>query len=141
MSTMHSLSTLEGQKLHYAAVRARLNPAPRRALPRPAPALPEPVDYGDARAPLNMLAEPSWKFLIALTSLRTGVSVKDIIGKTRTHAIAAARHEAIALVYAYSNKSLGMIGQMFGGMDHSTIFYIVQKLGAVKLIDQPGSMP
>lgn len=136
MTSMHSLSTLEGQRLHYAAVRARLNPTPPRVR-APTLQLPPPAEEytGDGIAPLNMLTTPSWRFLVTLASARTGVSVAEIMGRSRKHAIAAARHDAVALVYAYTNKSMVSVGKMFGGLDHTTILHIVRKLNAVKLIE------
>ena len=129
---MMELSTLSGQTAHYSAVRARLfnhKPLPvlitrPKALPEPvevAPApVPEPVEFVADGAPLNMLVQPSWRFLVAFAALKWGVDAKAVLGPSRKHPIMEARHEAISLIYSHQVRSLDAIGRMMG-RHHSSI--------------------
>ncbi len=84
-------------------------------------------------APLNMLAPPSWKFLVSVTAAHTGVSPRDILGRCRVPHIVSARHDAVAMVYSHGNRTFHQMARLFG-LDHSTIIYIVKKRGAARLI-------
>lgn len=128
------LTTSRGLACHYATVHARLMQAPE-AKPILRVVAPEQPDMGDLvgdGCPLNMLAAPSWRFLVAVVAARSGVGIRDILGRSRIPHIVSARHDAIALVYSHGNRSLPKMGRLFG-LDHSTILYVIKKRGAGKL--------
>ncbi|WP_193336184.1 helix-turn-helix domain-containing protein [Devosia beringensis] len=121
---------LANSRAVYLRMRAPAAPVPRLAPPadgsndvapnastEPLVALTERY-YG---CPLNMLSEPSWRFLVALAAVKGGVKSRDIIGPERFKEIAAARHYAVYLIAAHTALSLPAIGRVIGGRDHSTV--------------------
>lgn len=112
-----------------SAARARLRqPLPAMvALKRVfTPPTPEPEIVSDT-APLNMLTDCSWKFLVALVALRNGLTPDDVTGRSRKDLICAARHEAIYMVALHTVYDTGRIGRLFGGRDHTTILNSLSK--------------
>ena len=57
-----------------------------------------------------------------------GVSHDDLIGPKRSKDIALARHVTIYLCRYLTEESLEAIGKKFGGRDHTTIMYSVNKI-------------
>jgi len=112
------------------AARARLRqPLPSLVLPRRVflpSALPEPEFVADG-VPLNMLTVGSWKFLVALTALRHGLTPDDLTGRSRSYSICAARHEAIYMVALHTVYDTGRIGRLFSGRDHTTVLHSLGK--------------
>lgn len=122
---------------HYAEVRARLRgtvvrvrraPLPvatarPRSLAEVEPELPIAVDP----CPLNMLAAPSWRFLVAYCAVKHGQDRADILSASRAKPVVAARDEAIHLV-RHHVPAIGVtrIGVYFG-RDHSTIVSTLQR--------------
>lgn len=89
----------------------------------------------------NMLAQPSWRFIVSLVALKHSVMQREILGIGRTRRVVAARHEAMALVYRHTQASMPAVGRYFG-KDHSSIHYALSKFGAtVKLVDRPAPPP
>ncbi|MGV8955737.1 MAG: helix-turn-helix domain-containing protein [Cypionkella sp.] len=85
----------------------------------------------------NMLALPSWKFILALVALKHGVLQRDILGVYRDKPLVAARHEAIALIYQHTLLRVSTIGRHFD-RDHATVLFILRKMGATtKLVCRP----
>lgn len=124
------------------AVRARLMagkvlvaapPEPEAAPKEAKPRRERKVRYG---APLDMLAPPSWRFLLKLACLRHRVLPKVILGPARTRGAVAARHYAICLIYQHTQCSLPQVGAHLG-RDHTTVLYALEKHNANrKLVDQ-----
>lgn len=85
------------------------------------------------RTPLNMLAPPSWKFLISLASARTGVSVRDIMSESRLKATVHARYIAIGLIYSHQPKSTLEIGRILK-RDHSTCLRAIKLTNSKKFV-------
>ena len=85
---------------------------------------------------INMLAPPTWRLFIVLTSKKHGISQRAILGLSRLPSIVAARHEAMALIYQHTKASKAAIGRYFG-RDHTTVIHALNKLGVkAKLIDR-----
>lgn len=71
-----------------------------------------------------------------LVSEHMDVSADKMQGKTRKRSVVIARQLSMYLAKKYTNESLKIIGDNFGGRDHSTVIYSVK---AVKdLIDTDG---
>ncbi|NLT26263.1 MAG: chromosomal replication initiator protein DnaA [Microbacteriaceae bacterium] len=56
------------------------------------------------------------------------LSVDDLYGSSRSHAIANVRQIAMYLCREMTNLSLPKIGQLFGGRDHTTVIYAHRKI-------------
>lgn len=88
----------------------------------------------------NMIAQPSWKFLLSLVALKHRVMQRDILGTSRYRHIVAARHEAMALIYRHTLASMPQVARYFG-KDHSSVHYALSKLGStVKLVERPAPL-
>lgn len=59
------------------------------------------------------------------------ISVDELTGKSRQQAIARARQIAMYICREKTDLSLPKIGQVFGGKDHTTVMYAVDKLTAL----------
>jgi len=77
--------------------------------------------------PLDMLKQPSWRFLVAYAALLAGVHAKDVIGQDRTRKVCTARHHSAYLIAGHLNVSLPRIGTYLGGRDHTTILHSLEK--------------
>lgn len=85
---------------------------------------------------LNMLAPPSWRFLLALSALKHGVLQREVLGRSRQVHIVAARYEAMALTYQHTQASMPKVGRHFN-RDHTTVLHGLRKRGAVqKLVEK-----
>lgn len=84
---------------------------------------------------VNMLAPPSWRFLLSLVALKHGVMQRDILGPRRNRFLIAARHEAIALTFEHTQANKMNIGQHFT-RDHTTVLYALRKLGRSRKLVQ-----
>lgn len=93
--------------------------APRCAWPRPEPTHRNPGDLIPFAEVLRAVCEVY------------GVTKADLIGPGRTRRIALARHVAMYLAAKLSRLSLPDIGRRFGGRDHTTALYAVQKIDAL----------
>lgn len=129
MATGRGIETTADLLRHYAEVRARLMrydvPKPVLMLappPKPVKAQVFPIIAG---CPLNMLAPPSWRFLVAIAAHRGGVSPQDIVGPIRTRQVASARHEAAYLMHTHLGWSLPRIGSKLGRRDHTTVLHSI----------------
>lgn len=143
----HPTQTVRGADLvrHYAEVRARLMNFPVKVKAKPPVKVllaiqeepMEPVPVVLDTAPLNMLALPSWRFLVALAAVRHSVSSDDILGPRRGKPLIAARCEAMGLVYQHTPASLPRIGLCLN-RDHTTVLHALRKIGKTfKLVDLP----
>lgn len=80
-------------------------------------------------APIDLLFLPSARTIIRLVSLRSGISVDDILGPRRNTAIVKARQQAMVLVYTHCQSlSLLAIGRVFN-KDHTTVLHTLKKCG------------
>jgi chromosomal replication initiator protein len=60
-----------------------------------------------------------------------GMTVQQLLERTRRHAIARPRQIAMYLACAMTHASLPDIGQRFGGFDHTTIMYARDRIAAL----------
>ncbi|WEK05747.1 MAG: helix-turn-helix domain-containing protein [Candidatus Devosia phytovorans] len=89
---------------------------------------------------VNMLAQPSWRFLLSLVALKHGVMQRDILGHCRSRHLIAARHEAMALTFEHTQANKMNIGLHFT-RDHTTVIHALRKLGRVRKLVELGSQP
>lgn len=66
--------------------------------------------------------------IIAQTAAYYGVTVEDLAGPSRTHAIVMARQIAMYLCREMTDLSLPKIGGLFGGRDHTTVMHSERKV-------------
>lgn len=136
-------SEQQRQYQHYADVRHRLmfgrpRPviAPPTAVEPPVPVIVKPV----GRAPLDMLAPPSVRFLIKLAALRHRMPIALVKSRDRLRPVVLARREAICLVFQHTQLSLPAVGRHFE-QDHTTILHALRRAGKnQKLVDLRPSM-
>jgi chromosomal replication initiator protein len=67
--------------------------------------------------------QPSLKTIAALSAKYFGLPVAELTGPTRRRAVVQARNVAIYLGRELIGKSLGQLGQFFGGRDHTTVLH------------------
>lgn len=149
MNAIATISYEDALKARYALARTRLNRGvihrpivlPPPALeapaekPKPAPKLTRRVRFKQ-RVPLDMLRPCSWRFLLRLAALRHRIPEQAIVGQSRQQSIAAARHDAIGMVYQHTQLSMPAVGRFFG-RDHTTVLNSLRKLGREgKLVDK-----
>lgn len=71
--------------------------------------------------------------------LGTGVSVEEVLGKSRFRHIVAVRHEAIARIAArFPWMSYPHLARLMGNRDHTTIMHALKKMGALQPRMTPG---
>lgn len=102
--------------------------------PKAEPVVPEVViPHG---VPLNMLAPPGWRFLLALACVRHRISSRAVLSPSRQVEIVAARHEAICLIFQHTQATLPQLGKQMR-RDHTTILATLYKHNANrKLVDR-----
>jgi hypothetical protein len=147
MTSPHTAGRAESLRVadmmrRYAEARARLyGPGPvRRRLVRHEPIVVVPtINEGRSLAvvpaepvastpcPLNMLACPSWRFLVAYAAAKHRVDRDDILSPFRGRQVTAARTEAIYLARTHvPGIGLTRLGLYFG-RDHSTILTTLRR--------------
>ncbi|MCX8228871.1 MAG: chromosomal replication initiator protein DnaA [Planctomycetota bacterium] len=73
--------------------------------------------------------------LIRVISRHYRVSIEDLKSKKRTHSIVFPRQVAMFLLRQLTPFSLEEVGHSFGGRDHSTVVYAVEKMKARQRVD------
>ncbi|EIM25719.1 helix-turn-helix domain-containing protein [Microvirga lotononidis] len=69
------------------------------------------------------------KTIVRLIANRHGLQAADILGRTRTALVVAARHEAISSIYVeFPHWSLEKIAQFFG-VHHTSVLHAIRKMG------------
>ena len=74
--------------------------------------------------------------IIAATSESFGVSIADLVGPSRTQPLARARQVAMYLCRELTDLSLPKIGRVFGGRDHTTVLYAIDRVKSLMQSDQ-----
>ena len=72
--------------------------------------------------------QPSMEDILTIVTEHFGVKLSDLQSKKRTNAIAYPRQVAMFLARQITRHSLEEIGGFFGGRDHSTVIYAVEKI-------------
>jgi len=67
-----------------------------------------------------------------------GISFDDLVGEKRTKRVVVPRQVAMFLCRELTDASLPAIGRAFGGRDHTTVIYAVQKM--TKQISEEGEV-
>ncbi|MBK7642664.1 MAG: chromosomal replication initiator protein DnaA [Planctomycetes bacterium] len=93
----------------------------------------QPLSVDVAREALRELfhtkrGQPSMEDILTIITEHFGVKLSDLQSKKRTHAIAFPRQMAMFLARQITRHSLEEIGGFFGGRDHSTVIYAVDKI-------------
>jgi chromosomal replication initiator protein len=99
----------------------------------------EPLTRASAAKALSDVFAPAGPSLtmpdiLRVTAKHFGVEVDDLRSKGRRQELVQARQVAMFLIREMTSHSYPEIGQFFGGRDHSTVMYAVQKVG-----DQAGT--
>ena len=72
--------------------------------------------------------QPSMDEIVRAVTERFGVKITDLQSRKRTNAVAYPRQIAMYLARKVTRHSLEEIGGFFGGRDHSTVLYAVEKI-------------
>ena len=72
--------------------------------------------------------QPSMEDILNVVTERFGVKLSELQSKRRTNTIAYPRQIAMYLARQITRHSLEEIGGFFGGRDHSTVIYAVEKI-------------
>ena len=72
--------------------------------------------------------QPTMEDILRLVTEHFGVKLSDLLSRKRTNAIAYPRQVGMFLARKVTRHSLEEIGGYFGGRDHSTVLYAIQKL-------------
>ena len=75
------------------------------------------------------------ELILKKVSSEFGFAEDDIKGQKRTEKLALARQIAMFLIRNMLNLSLTEIGDFFGGKDHSTVIYAIDKIEQLKSRD------
>jgi chromosomal replication initiator protein len=94
----------------------------------------QPVSCELAREALRDIFEtrkglPSMEDILTLVCEHFEVKISELQSKKRTNAIAYPRQIAMYLARQITRHSLEEIGGFFGGRDHSTVIYAIEKVG------------
>jgi chromosomal replication initiator protein len=74
---------------------------------------------------------PSLDDIVAIVVERFGVKLSELQSRKRTNAVAFPRQVSMYIARQITRHSLEEIGGFFGGRDHSTVLYAVEKVGEV----------
>ena len=81
--------------------------------------------------------EVSLDYLNKIVSEHFNVTIESTKDKTRKKEIVIARQVAMYLAKEYTNHSLEMIGDYWGGRNHSTVIHAIQAVNTLLDIDRP----
>lgn len=142
--TQPDLTTLAGQKAHYAAVHARLwGPPPRVRYQWHKPALVEiwskplvqEIFVTDEARIAGIIAALGNKRrvidVIMQTAEQCGVFAVDLLRRSRNPTLCHYRMIAMAIAHAVTGKSFCEIGRHFGNRHHTTIISACEKYSAL----------
>ncbi len=79
---------------------------------------------------------PSIDDILRAVTARFGVKLSDLQSRRRTNAIVVPRQVGMFLARRVTRMSLEEIGHFFGGRDHSTVLYAIDKIGRLARDDE-----
>jgi chromosomal replication initiator protein len=80
--------------------------------------------------------QPSIDDILRAVTARYGVKLSDLQSRRRTNAIVVPRQVGMYLARRVTRMSLEEIGHYFGGRDHSTVLYAIEKISRVSREDE-----
>ncbi len=113
---------LEGLLARLAAGAALEGAAPTRQMARELAGVPDNDETRNA---------PSSERIQHVVASAFGLRPKDLLGPSRTRSVAMARHVAIYLSRQLTDLPIQEIGGHFGGRDHSTVNYAINKIARI----------
>lgn len=120
------MSALTDQHERWQEARGRLWGAEKKQI------VAEPVV--DPGVCINLICAPSWRVVARLVAAKAGVDVANLIGPERRTKYVIPRQDAMLAIHEHCPRfSLPQIGEMFGGRDHTTVLYSIEKARARKL--------
>jgi chromosomal replication initiator protein len=79
---------------------------------------------------------PTIDDILRIVTARYGVKLSDLQSRRRTNAIVVPRQVGMYLARRVTRMSLEEIGHYFGGRDHSTVLYAIDKVGRLSRDDE-----
>ena len=70
--------------------------------------------------------------IVSATASYLQIEVKDILGNKRSKKVVMARHMSMALCRSLLGMSYPALGKFFGGKDHSTVLYSINKISKMQ---------
>jgi len=80
-------------------------------------------------------AQPAMGDILALVTAHFDVKLSELQSKRRTAAVVLPRQVAMYLARRITRHSLEEIGTYFGGRDHSTVLYGIEKIETLRASD------
>ncbi len=80
--------------------------------------------------------QPSIDDILRAVTARFGVKLSDLQSRRRTNAVVVPRQVGMYLARRVTRMSLEEIGHFFGGRDHSTVLYAIEKIARVSREDE-----
>jgi chromosomal replication initiator protein len=80
--------------------------------------------------------QPTIDDILRVVTARFGVKLSDLQSRRRTNAIVVPRQVGMYLARRVTRMSLEEIGHYFGGRDHSTVLYAIEKVGRLSREDE-----
>ena len=80
--------------------------------------------------------QPSIDDILRVVTARYGVKLSDLQSRRRTNAVVVPRQVGMYLARRVTRMSLEEIGHYFGGRDHSTVLYAIEKIARVSREDE-----
>ena len=80
--------------------------------------------------------QPSIDDILRAVTGRYGVKLSDLQSRRRTNAIVVPRQVGMYIARRVTRMSLEEIGHYFGGRDHSTVLYAIEKIARVSREDE-----
>ncbi|HEX6881851.1 MAG TPA: chromosomal replication initiator protein DnaA [Planctomycetota bacterium] len=80
--------------------------------------------------------QPTIDDILRIVTARFGVKLSDLQSRRRTNAIVVPRQVGMYLARRVTRMSLEEIGHYFGGRDHSTVLYAIEKVGRLTREDE-----
>jgi chromosomal replication initiator protein len=80
--------------------------------------------------------QPSIDDILRVVTARYGVKLSDLQSRRRTNAVVVPRQVGMYIARRVTRMSLEEIGHYFGGRDHSTVFYAIEKVARVARDDE-----